>query len=113
MEHPSQRELRQYRLRQMPAPAMLAIDDHIAGCDACRRLLRECAPMPDPAQVLAQLGEPHLSYEEIEAYVEGRAGADDRLRIESHVGLCQPCREEVADLRRFARSVKPRTRPSL
>src|SRR5437016_1794684 len=112
MEHPSQLEMREYGRRTLPAAAMLAIDDHIAGCDDCRRVLRECEPMADPAQVLAQLGEPHLSYEEIENYVEGRAGSDG-LRIEAHLGLCPHCRKEADDLREFARSVKPRARPSL
>jgi len=71
-------------------------------------MLREYEPMVDAAAVLTQIGEPHLDYEAIEAYVDERAGRDQRRQVESHLDLCRRCREEVADLRKFRRQLRPR-----
>jgi hypothetical protein len=105
MRHLTQVEMREYRNRKLSPAAMLAADDHVTACEECRKMLRECEPLVDSAALLAQLGEPHLTYEETETYVEERAGQDEQRRIASHLDLCQSCSDEVADLRRFRRQV--------
>ncbi len=40
MTHPGDLELRRRRLGELPGAAMLAIDDHVAACPACRARLR-------------------------------------------------------------------------
>lgn len=95
-----------YRRRRLAPAAMLAVDDHIAACEQCRRLMRECAALAEPSGVLAQLGEAHLSYEAIEGYIEERSAQAERVRIESHLAVCLPCQEEVADLREFRGSLR-------
>jgi hypothetical protein len=110
MPHLTRTEVQKYRRRKLPAEALLAVDDHVAACESCRQLLREHQPMADPIAVLAQLGETHLSYEEIELYVRGPARQEAWRRIESHLELCRQCREEVADLRKFRQQLQPRAR---
>lgn len=111
MEHPTELELSQYRKRQLQPAAMLAVDDHVARCEPCRRLLRECEPLANPAILLAQLGEKHLDYPAIEAYVEGHAGHAERATVESHLAVCPSCRAEVEDLQAFHRRLPPAVRP--
>lgn len=40
----------------------------------------------------------HLTYDEIEAYVDGRADEDDRAIVAEHLAQCARCREEVTHL---------------
>jgi hypothetical protein len=108
MSHLSELEMQQYRRRKLAPAAMLAADDHVAACEQCRRLLVECEPVADPAGVLAQLGQAHLTYEETEAYVEGLAHGIEQRRVESHLDVCRQCRAEVADLRTFRGQLEAR-----
>ncbi|HEV3197812.1 MAG TPA: zf-HC2 domain-containing protein [Bryobacteraceae bacterium] len=107
MQHPTQLEMKAYRRRELPPEQMLLMDDHVAACAPCRRLLRDCEPLAGPAVVLAQLGEPHPTYEAIESYVDQRATRNERARIDRHVEHCRQCREEVADLQEFRTSLLP------
>lgn len=38
---------------------------------------------------------PHLSQEEVAAFLDGGLGVTERTRVERHLADCQPCREEV------------------
>ena len=111
MEHPTELELSQYRKRQLQPAAMLAVDDHLAQCQPCRRFLRDCEPLVNPAGLLAQLGEKHLDHSAIEAYVEGLAGHAERAAVDSHLAVCPSCRAEIEDLQAFHRSLPPAVRP--
>jgi len=90
-----------YRRRNLSAEVLLDIDAHVAACEPCRRSLRECESMANTGAILSGLGEPHLSYEAIESYVEGKAADAERRCIESHLEICRPCQEEADDLRQF------------
>ncbi|HEX8410164.1 MAG TPA: hypothetical protein VF883_14975 [Thermoanaerobaculia bacterium] len=50
----------------------------------------------------------HLTYEELEAWLDGRAGRIDRELAEGHLALCARCRAEADDLRRVRESLAPR-----
>lgn len=78
-KHPSAAELDRYRRRTAAAAELLAVDAHIASCDACLAALRDSR---------------HLTYEQAEAYVDG---SDDRA-VRDHVAVCAMCRAEVDDL---------------
>src|SRR5438874_2510936 len=106
IEHLSDEQLERYHGRGMSPEELLAADDHAARCEACRQRL-EAGTSLDPmfAAVrddLAAAAEPeHLSYDQIEAYVEHRLDAADREVVESHMTLCDPCAAEVRDLNAF------------
>jgi len=53
---------------------------------------------------------PHLTYEELEAWLDGRAGSIDRELAEGHLELCARCRVEAEDLRIVRESLAPRSR---
>jgi hypothetical protein len=52
----------------------------------------------------------HLSYEEMEAWLDGRADDIDGELAEGHVALCPRCAAEAEDLRRVRKSVTPQRR---
>ena len=59
--------------------------------------------------------EAHLDYEEVEAYVDGRADSDLRARVDEHRGRCERCAQDIADLdaERRRASRRPLPRPIL
>ncbi len=72
---------------------LLAVDDHLAGCAACRAVVSTAGKagkltLDDP--------DSHLTYEQLEAIVEGRAAADE------HARECAMCAAELRDLRALA-----------
>ncbi len=96
-----------YLERALPPAELLAADDHLASCEACRGSLRERAAEKRP--LVAALGSllpaertaAHLTYEQLAAYVDHEAGAAEREAIESHLGVCSMCKEEARDLFAF------------
>ncbi|HYI08158.1 MAG TPA: zf-HC2 domain-containing protein [Thermoanaerobaculia bacterium] len=91
--HPTAEQLDRYR-RGASAPAeLLEVDAHVAACDLCFELVRAAA-----APVAIPRDHAHLTYEESEAFVDGRAGAIDREVAEAHLATCDRCRGEIRDL---------------
>jgi hypothetical protein len=87
--------LDRYRRRIAPPAELLAADAHIASCDLCYDAVRADVDAIDlpPAK-----GDVHLTYEELEAFVDGRADAVDRELIAAHAALCTLCAAELTDL---------------
>lgn len=111
-KHLSALEAEQYRRQAMPPAQLLALDVHIASCRACRDKLDD---LPRPGTALAALQSafafetapesPHLSFEQIAAYVDDELDESDRESLEGHLFLCQICEAEARDLRLFSRVV--------
>ena len=100
-------EIEGYLSRALDPAALLAADDHIAGCAECRsRLAASAAPI---RQLRRSLAEKHLSPELIELYAEGRLSDPD---ARAHLNECFACRAEAEDLRKFVREGR-RTRSRL
>jgi hypothetical protein len=94
----SAQEIEQYRLRQLDAGALLAVDDHLAQCAACRALV---SPPASVVQGVKQaIPSTHLDDAQLEAYAEGRLSDSHPAR--EHLKACARCCEEAEDLRAFA-----------
>ena len=98
MEHPTKRELDEYRARVLAPAAFLSVHQHIATCRSC------AAQCPDdPARdfevlhtALLQDETPyHLSPAEVAAYARGVANEIDLEIADSHLSDCFVCRNEV------------------
>jgi hypothetical protein len=122
VNHLTEAELRQYRQRTMPPPALLAADDHLAECNQCRSLLERIAPgaAGDAALWRALTGaEPpsqqHLSHEELLAFAQDQGNDDwsvaDRKRITEHLENCNECHADAEDLSRFRAELEDRGKP--
>ncbi|HYK00992.1 MAG TPA: hypothetical protein VE974_04495 [Thermoanaerobaculia bacterium] len=85
--------LNRYRQRRAVSPSeLLAIDAHIASCDSCYDAVRADTDTIDlPA-------DDHLSYEELEAFVDGSADAVDRELTAAHAASCAVCHDKLTDL---------------
>jgi len=92
--HPDAEALERYRRRAAPPAELLATDAHVASCDRCYGAVRAEA---DAIELPAN-GQAHVTYEELEAFVDGRAAALDRELLAAHVAFCALCSNELSDL---------------
>jgi hypothetical protein len=100
-DHLSPDALRRYRSGDLPPAELLALDAHLEGCAECRaRSLAATASVGALRAALTSANAGHPDYDTIEAYVDGSLGADEREAVESHVGGCAACSEDIGDLRR-------------
>lgn len=107
-EHFSTRQVELYLKRAMTPAELLAADDHLSVCGACReRVVRARRPEALLAEVRSGLkaaaAEPpnHLAYEHMAAYVDDRLDTVEREIADSHMAVCAACREELRDLFAF------------
>ncbi len=103
-EHLSRAELQAYMTRQLAARELQRVDQHLAQCPACKAQLLSLADVRSATRVLraVQRAEPHLSYEQLEAYVEARLPAAERAAVVAHANRCARCAAEIADLQACA-----------
>jgi hypothetical protein len=111
-DHLSKEQIEHYLERQIAPADLPEIDDHISQCADCRdrvssagdlraalrreRVQRLGSTSPEP------LGrKEHLSYEQFEAYVEGRSSRSERELVRKHAESCRICADELRDLDDF------------
>jgi anti-sigma factor RsiW len=119
--HVSDAEIDLFRRRQLPARALVAFSDHLAGCAECRARVSATAGPEGPAYTTAaaaalnaDLGladDLHVPEADIHAYVDGGLDSERREWIASHIAECPACAEEVRDLSEFAAAFH-RARPA-
>ncbi|HEX8747172.1 MAG TPA: zf-HC2 domain-containing protein [Pyrinomonadaceae bacterium] len=107
-EHFSTRQVELYLERRLTPSELLAADDHLAACGACReKLVRARKPEALVASVRASLnaeagkGAKHLDYEQLAAYVDDEVDDVEREIVDSHLSFCGQCGEEMRDLFAF------------
>lgn len=106
MEHPSERQITDYARRTLPPADLLAIDDHVAGCEVCRGRARTLAGLSSPQHALGSdllPIESHLTDEQLDACVGGGMSGSARADLRRHLDACAPCAREVAELAAWAR----------
>jgi hypothetical protein len=118
VDHLTEEELRQYRRRTMPSPALLEADDHLARCSECRRSLERVEPGAASDVALWRAltgaetaGQQHVSHEELVAFVENDWSITDRSRVTAHLEGCAECRADSEDLSRFRAELEDRPKP--
>lgn len=106
-DHLPPAQLERYRLRTLDPRALLAADDHLAKCPACRERLAGGAPIAEAFDALrrdlrsAVESPPHVGYDELAAYADGTLDAVDREVVEGHLALCPSCAAEARELTAF------------
>jgi anti-sigma factor RsiW len=113
-EHLTPDQLTRYVKRELPPAELIAADEHLSSCEPCR----QSATKPQRLEAMfaflrhdletQQRPESHVEYEQLEAYVDNRADEADREIVDSHVELCQKCREELGDLQKSLVSLAAR-----
>lgn len=105
VDHLSRDMLAQYAARTLSAREILRADRHLADCAACRTELTSLAADAGSALRIVQAvthSAEHLSYEQLEAYIDGRLTADGRTKIDRHIERCERCERDLAEMRAFA-----------
>ncbi len=103
-EHLSQDQLLGYGARTLNSEELLAVDRHLASCDACHDRLAEMLPRGSERPYGLSIDEEpfHLDYDQhLVPYVDGVANEIDQEIIESHVVLCSQCADDIRDLQEF------------
>jgi hypothetical protein len=110
-EHLSSTQVLNYHRRKLAPAELLGVDDHLAECGECRRLI-ESAPGNDAIGLYVDLAEgaavgSHLSFDQTAAYVDGLLTGEERRMVEDHVASCALCAPLTADLRDFRNEIAP------
>ena len=101
-DHLSETEVSLFRERTIAPAERERIDLHVAECESC---LRRILPSEDTALVYSELTEAllpdgsdepfHLSNADVRRYANGSVDRADRVISESHLDICDQCREAV------------------
>lgn len=112
MNHPTNEQLAAFQANRLDTPGVVQVGAHVLHCPACRASLGMQWPATPAARTVEALFGAHLTYEQMEALVDGRTAEASR-DADLHLRQCARCASEVADLRAFHRELAPRTLPAL
>jgi hypothetical protein len=105
-EHLSKTQFARYAGRTLNSDELLAVDRHLASCDACYAQFTSSLPggVTVSAPSLESIEEPfHLDYDQhLKPYVDGQSNEIDREIVKSHVALCSACADDLKDLQAFS-----------
>ena len=112
--HLSDTELDAFVHRISPAPVLIQLDRHLAGCSQCRGRMQQRAGLDATVPWLrtdlaAVLPQDHLSEEAIQAAAMGEPSPE----AVEHLRSCAACRAETDDLRQFIAAQRSSRRPRL
>ena len=107
--HFSTQRAEEYRRRVLPEAELLAVDDHLAVCEECRRQISvnvevETLVSDVHHRLLTTPGVPetdHISYEQLETLVDGELEEGEQDALQTHLEICEACTEDLNDLRAF------------
>lgn len=119
-EHLSLEQVRAYVRGALHPTTLVATDDHLEACAACRAALARESDASFGAEAFGRAlaapetrpESPHASFEHLRGAVDGTLSSIDRQWVEAHVLLCAMCAEELHDLERFAATMPVRLVPA-
>jgi len=104
-EHLNQAQLKGYQNRLLSAEELVAADRHLAGCSLCSNELAALAEAIDSQSVITGVHVArfqHLSYEQMEDWVEDRLDQSGRELVMAHIGNCAPCARQLMAYQEYA-----------
>src|SRR5580700_8827287 len=104
-EHLNEQQLKGYRDRTLALGELVAVDAHLGGCAPCRTALARLAEGKSAASVISGIDQArfrHLSYEQMDDWVEDRLEPADRELVMAHIGLCPPCARQLIAYQEYA-----------
>jgi anti-sigma factor RsiW len=103
-DHFARETLKSYVAGRLPTRELLTIDRHVADCPQCASALRASSKQRAAKRLVTSAvhaaAAPHLTYEQMEGYVDGRGA--ERAQVEAHVAHCALCRRELTEMAAYA-----------
>lgn len=114
VEHLTQKQVEDYSRQQLPALELLAVTDHLGGCEVCRARI-EGAGNGDAAffslrsQVVegAPQSVEHLTMDQAAAFVDRSLSGEELQFVTDHLLHCEQCVFATDDLREFRNEIAP------
>jgi len=102
--HLSETEIQNYQLKKITPDQLLELDDHIQSCELCRNRVHQKQDDISYKWLRSELrttGEnsDHLSYDQLENYIDRRLDSVDLENVQSHLNICNECTTDVNELR--------------
>ena len=104
-EHLNEQQLKGYRDRTLELGELVAVDGHLGGCEPCRTALAGLADGTSSAAVISGVDQArfrHLSYEQMDDWVEDRLDQPGRELVMAHIGACPPCARQLIAYQEYA-----------
>lgn len=104
-EHLNQTQLEGYRNRTLALGELVAVDTHLGGCEPCRSALAALADRSSTASMLSGIDQArfrHLSYEQMDDWVEDRLDPAGREMVMAHFGACAACARQLIAYQEYA-----------
>jgi Putative zinc-finger len=99
MQHLNDQQIADYRVRRLAPAEVLQIDHHLSYCAECSERVAAAADLS--AALRKAPHAEHLTYEELEAYVDGTASGSQVQTVREHIKTCRGCLDELRDLEAF------------
>jgi anti-sigma factor RsiW len=101
--HLSREQMVKYRDRELLPGELVAIDGHLGKCEHCRGELAALATSSfSLTSAIRQSRFDHISYEQMDAWVDDELDQTQRELVLSHIGLCQPCARQLKAYESYA-----------
>jgi hypothetical protein len=99
-EHVTKQKLEMFRTGGLTGEELIRIDDHLVSCAACRSMLAESDISADASTRFSRvlLTPDHLTYAQLEGYLDGRLPSEERAAVDLHVQSCLECGDDLRDL---------------
>jgi len=114
-DHLNREQITRYCNRQILPEELGLLDEHIAECADCRERLFSAARLRETLQrapsgdqsssgqkltaASHQPAQEHLSYEQLEAFVDEKSSPSEMQLVRLHVAACRRCADDLDDLR--------------
>ncbi len=104
-EHLNEQQLKGYRDRTLALAELVAVDSHLGGCGTCRNALAALAQRTSAESVISGIEQArfrHLSFEQMDDWVEDRLDPAGREMVMAHIGACPACARQLIAYQEYA-----------
>ena len=101
-QHLSREQLSEYRKRTLSPSDLVAADSHLAGCPECRGGLADVGAATSMVSALWRAKDEHLTYDQMDAWVEDQLDQSGCELVLAHIGLCSPCARQLQAYQGYA-----------
>ena len=124
-KHLSAEQITKYQERTLPPGELLAVDSHLGSCAECQaQMAAQSSEGIGFVLSISEAASQHLTYEQMEAWVEDQMDQTERELVMAHIGTCAECARQLkayegyapvmsAPVNRVARQAAPAAAPAI